>query len=416
MRNSYSKLFVIPGAIGFSAAAFLGRLPAGMLSLAIILSISKLTGSYTEAGSVAAAALIGMAICAPFSGRLVDHYGQNQILFISSLFNLAGTLALILCIQLSAPLILLWIVGALTGASRIPTGTLARTRWTYVISKLPPDQRSNRLQSAYAFEAIVDEIVFISGPILTVFLCTHIHPLAGIAGCMLFYLIGTLTLAIQRKTQPPPNAMQQKKLSAFVLPQLQVIFAATLFIGISAGAVEVVVVARADNLGLRSFAGILMAILAFSSMLSGFWYGARIFKLSAYALWLRCISFLILALIPFIFATPVIALAFALFIAGLAIAPTSVASQTFAQHILPPELLNEGMNIIVTGIILGMALGGWIAGALIDKFGVFFSGVLPALSVLTAFLIVKTVGDSNSKLSESANIHDVKSRSNSNVG
>lgn len=105
------------------------------------------------------------------------------------------------------------------------------------------------------------------------------------------------------------------------------IFAAILCIGVSAGAVEVIVVAHADVSNSRPLAGLLMATLAFSSMLAGFWYGARTFKLSAGVLWIRCLGLLVLALIPFAFATNLIVLMLALFVAGLMIAPTSIAGQ-----------------------------------------------------------------------------------------
>lgn len=387
MSNSYRKLFAIPGAVGFTAAAFLGRLPAGMIGLAIILPITKLMGSYAIAGAVAACTMVGMAVCAPFSGRLVDRYGQCRILLLFAALNLIWTTALIVCIQYQAPLIVMCLVGAITGASRLSTGTLARVRWAYVTRTLDPQQRQGMLQAAYSFEGVVDEIVFICAPILAVFLCTAVHPLAGLMCCLLTFVVGAVALAVQRRTEPAIVHAHHKLSSAIAIPGLQVIFVAILFIGISAGAVEVIVVARADTLGSRSLAGLLIATLAFSSVLAGFWYGARTFRLSVHQLWIRCLGLLALALVPFAFATNFLALTLALFIAGLSIAPTSIAGQVLTERMLPTKLLNEGMSLVVMAMILGMAVGSWFSGVLIDTLGGFHAGYLPTIAALTAFVI-----------------------------
>lgn len=387
MRHSYRKLFSIPGTLKFSMAALLGRLPAGMIGLAIILPLSTLLGSYTSAGAVAASAMIGMALCAPLSGRLVDRYGQSKILIMFALGNLISTLLLIVCTECGASFAVLCILGAFCGASRLSTGTMARTRWAYVISKQDISLYKKSLQSAYAFESVIDEVVFISAPILATLLCTSVHPLAGLACCLVSYVCGALALAIQSKTEPMIEPFREKHSSAFTLSKLQVIFAAVLFIGISAGSLEIIVVARADELGSRPFAGGLIAMLAFSSMLSGFWYGSRRFNIEPSRLWGRCIGLLVLALVPFIFATNLVTLALALFMAGLAIAPTAISGQILTERTLPTSSMNEGMSMIVTAMILGMALGAWLSGLLIDNLGTCLIGSLPALATLAAFLI-----------------------------
>lgn len=385
--NPYWKLFAIPGAAGFSAAAFLGRLPAGMIGLAIILPISKLMGSYTLAGVVSASTMAGMALCAPLSGRLVDRVGQSRPLLIFAVLNFIGTSALIACVQFGAPLETLCIAGAITGASRLSTGTIARTRWAYVTRVLDSAQRVKTLRAAYAFESIVDEGVFICAPILATLLCTAIHPLAGLVCCLVSYGVGAVTLAVQSSTEPAIEAVDERQSSALTVPGLRVIFAAILCIGLSAGAIEVIVVAVADDAGSRPLAGLLMATLAFSSMLAGFWYGARLFRPSAHILWIRCLGLLVLALVPFAFATNPAALALALFVAGLAIAPTSIAGQLLTERMLPARLLNEGMSIVVTAMILGMAAGSWLSGILIDMFGAHRAGALPAMATLAALVI-----------------------------
>ena len=387
MRDSYRKIFSIPGGLKFSMAALFGRIPAGMIGLAIILPLSKSMGSYMSAGAVAAATMIGMAFFAPISGRLVDRHGQSKILIIFSLANLIATALLIACAQCNAPFAVLCTIGALCGASRLSTGTMARTRWAFVIPKQDMSQYKESLQSAYAFESVIDEVVFISAPILATLLCTSVDPLAGLVCCLVSYVGGALALAMQYKTEPTIEPIRKKQSSALMISRLYIIFAAVLFIGVSAGAIEIIVVARADELGSRSLAGGLIATLAFSSMLSGFWYDTRRFKIEPSLLWIRCLGLLTLALVPFMFATNLVSLALALFVAGLSIAPTAISGQVLTERTIPTDLMNEGMSMIVTAMILGMALGSWLSGVLIDKIGTYLTGMLPLLATLAALII-----------------------------
>lgn len=389
MRHSYRKLFTIPGAAAFCTAALIGRLTSGMIGLALILPLSQLTGSYTMAGAVTASTMLGMALAAPFSGRLVDRFGQNRMLLIFAFLNLIWTSILIFCAQNNSSVLTLCLVGSMTGASRLSTGTMARTRWAYVIQTLAPGPRSHALQSAYAFESIIDEVVFISAPILVTWLCTSIHPLAGLVCCGISFVIGAVALALQHRTQPMIEERSQKQSPAMSILGIRIIFAAVLCIGISAGALEVIVVARADALGGLSITGLLLATLSISSMISGFWYGGRSFKLTAPILWLRCMGLLFLALLPFALAPNLSILALALLIAGLAIAPTAISGQVLTERILPISILNEGMSLVVTAMILGMAFGSWLSGLMIDKLGMYLPAMLPAIAVLTALVIAK---------------------------
>jgi MFS family permease len=387
MSRIYLRLLATPGALKFSLAAFLGRLPAGMIGLAIILPISELSGSYTTAGVVAGFTMAGMALCAPLSARLVDRYGQCKILVIFSICNFIWTSVLIVCIQQNAPLAILCMAGVFSGASRMSTGTMARSRWTYIMRILESDQRKSMIQAAYAFESVVDEVVFISAPVLATLLCTTVGPLAGLVCCLLSHVIGALALAAQRDTEPVVEPVYETRSSVLTVPGFQFVFIAILLIGISAGAVEVLVVARANDLDSRSLVGLLMATLSLSSMLAGFWYGARTFKLPAHLLWIRCLGGLSFALVPFAFAVNIITLALSLFLAGLLVGPASIAGQIFTERILPGKFLNEGMSVVVTAMILGMAIGSWSSGILVDNLGTHFASILPALAAFMALLI-----------------------------
>ncbi len=100
------------------------------------------------------------------------------------------------CAELKAPLWLLMITGCLAGSSMPSLGSMVRARW----SALLPDPAA--LQSAFALESVVDEMVFVIGPALVTVLATALPP-AGVLLCMVLAVTGTLFFAAQRQTEPP---------------------------------------------------------------------------------------------------------------------------------------------------------------------------------------------------------------------
>jgi len=78
--NAYLGLLRSPGALGFSAAGFVGRMPMSMFGLGTVLLIAAVTGRYGIAGVIAAAGSVGYAICAPQLAKLTDRLGQHRVL------------------------------------------------------------------------------------------------------------------------------------------------------------------------------------------------------------------------------------------------------------------------------------------------------------------------------------------------
>jgi predicted MFS family arabinose efflux permease len=70
-----------------------------------------------------------------------------------------------------------------------------------------------------------------------------------------------------------------------------------------------------------------------------------------------------------------------LFVAGFAIAPTMVASITLVEQTVPAARLTEGITVLETSFVVGLAPGAALAGRVIDSHG-------PS----TAYLISLTAG------------------------
>src|SRR5260370_15892427 len=101
--NPFSAVLARPGALRFSAAGFVGRMPMSMFGLGTVLLIASVTGRYGLAGTVAAAGSVGYALCAPQAARLADRVRQRRVLRPLGVFFAATTLLLILCAEVPAP-------------------------------------------------------------------------------------------------------------------------------------------------------------------------------------------------------------------------------------------------------------------------------------------------------------------------
>src|SRR5262245_36319925 len=157
MLSSYRKILAVPGALLFSATGLVARLPISMQSLRIVLLVVGVTGSYGLAGSVAASTTIANAVGAIFQGRYLDRLGQSRMLPAMILvWGLALSL-LVVSVHSDWPRWTAYAFGIVVGLSLPPVGTCIRARWSYVLS----DPRE--VHTAYAFESVVDEAVFITG-------------------------------------------------------------------------------------------------------------------------------------------------------------------------------------------------------------------------------------------------------------
>src|SRR6476659_7600374 len=76
----YRDLLRTPGVARIIAAQLTARFPNGMTSLAILLHVHHVTGSYRAAGLVLAAASIGQAIAGPVTSRWMGIWGMRRVI------------------------------------------------------------------------------------------------------------------------------------------------------------------------------------------------------------------------------------------------------------------------------------------------------------------------------------------------
>jgi MFS family permease len=362
--KTYRSLLSIPHARAFVLAGFVARLSISMRALGVVLMVSSLTGSYGLAGAVAAAALLGEAVAAPRLGRLVDRYGQRRTLLMSLTVHSIGTLALVISAQLSAPNWMLLATAALSGAAALQVGSLVRARWSALVGG------SSALEAAFALESTLDELIFVLGPVLVTALALGVAPGAGLLGALVLTIVGSLALALQRRTEPAPAGVRdQSERSAISTPGLRVLVATFVAAGAIFGTLDVAMVAFAGQVGAPAAAGPLLALVAAGSLLAGLAYGTRGWRWPLEKRFVASVIVLWGGTVPLVFVPSVALMAPAATLAGVAIAPTLIAGFTLVQKLVPSGALTEGLNWTITALGVGAAVGTWTAGIIADSAG-----------------------------------------------
>ena len=80
-------------------------------------------------------------------------------------------------------------------------------------------------------------------------------------------------------------------------------------------------------------------------------------------------------------------LAAVMFVAGIATAPTLITTMNLIERIVPRAQLNEGMTIVLTGLIIGIAVGSAVSGAVIDRVGARHGYWVAIVAAAAAFLM-----------------------------
>ncbi|MEU2155943.1 MFS transporter [Streptomyces sp. NPDC019396] len=385
MPSPYRAIFATPGALAFSAAGFLGRMPLSMMGVGIVVMVSQLTGRYSMAGALSATLALSAAVLGPQVSRMVDRHGQRRVLRPALLASGAAVAGLLVGARQGAPDWVFFVFTACAGC--IPSvGAMTRARWAAI-----HEGSQERLHTAYAFESIVDELCFIVGPIVSIGLSTAWFPEAGPLIAGVFLVIGVLWLTAQRATEPPVHPRDAHTPgSALRSPGLQVLVATFVAMGAIFGSVDVVTVAFADERGNKAASSLVLAVYALGSCLAGAVFGLLRLKGEPSRRWVLGVCAMTVSMIPLQLAGNLATLAVSLFVAGLAIAPTMVTTMALVEAHVPRTKLTEGMSWTGTGLAVGVALGLSASGWMVDEYGARAAYAVPAvagvLAVVIAFL------------------------------
>ena len=410
-RNPYLAVLRLPGALAFSATAFVGRMSMSMYWLGTVLLIASLTGRYGLAGIVAAAGAVGYAVVSPLFGRLADRRGQGRVLTRQAAAFAVGTATFIVCAELRAPAWVLLVTATAAGAVMPSLGSMVRTRWSALL-----DGDAARLHTAFSLESVLDEAIFVIGPAVVTLLATEVTPAAGVAVAMTACVIGTLLFAAQYRTEPlagPASAPQRAGVgepegrgaawteergtsdegrrclkgvpeasgghrSRIPAPGLVTLAPVYFCLGAMFGTIDLSTVDFCASRGHKPLAGFVLGAYALGSAVGGLCYGSRTRRAPVHRRFALTLCTVAAGTATF-WALPGLAvLTVVIFCSGLAISPTFIAGFSLIGQQAPAERRTEGMAWLTSAISVGVAAGSAVAGHVIDAGGARSGYVLAA--------------------------------------
>ncbi len=374
--NRYAAVLRRPGIAVALLPYLLARVASAMVMLSLLLHVEQRQGSFVIAGLVTGAFAASVAVVAPVLGRAVDAHGQTPVLVVCGLVH---PLALLLVVHGAGdPSSLLTAPGAaLAGATLPPLAACMRSLWPRLVNQ---DQQS----TAFAVESIVVEICELGGPLLVGGLVVLIDPGAAVLVAAALSGLGTLLFAAtpasrQRLVERRGPRVGRSPLAVRGVRRL------VLVVGLGVAAVaslEVSLAAFASERGTPGIAGWLIGAWIVGSLLAGWCYGARAWKVPLP----RQLPVLLLlgavtGLAPLLAVGP-LSMAAALVLAGVYLAPSTAAQFTLLSELAPDRRRTEAFTWASTAAFLGIAVGNLAAGPVVELGG-YRSGVLVSVSLLS---------------------------------
>src|SRR5581483_4819447 len=247
----------------------------GMAALAVLLLVRGATQSYAAAGAAVGASAFATAASAPVLGRLVDARGRRRVLL-----PLAGGQAvlyglLVLAAQSHAGAAVLIVLAAGSGALLPPVAPVVRV----LLGEMFDDP--NTRDTAYALEAVVQEVLWITGPLVVALVVAFGSPELAVGLLGVVSLGGTTLFLRSRWLRSEPDRAgtdRSARTPALASPELRALLAPIALTGAGLGAIEVGLPSLALHAGSRPASGVLLALWSVGSMAGGLWYGARAWR------------------------------------------------------------------------------------------------------------------------------------------
>ncbi|MGO1770767.1 MAG: MFS transporter [Microbacterium sp.] len=374
--SGYREVLRTQGVVRVIASQLTARFPGGMTSLAVLLHIEHLTGSYGLAGTVLAMVSIGQASAGPATSRWMGAWGMRRVL---TLTTVVVSLALLALTVPGLPFPAYAALGLIAGLATPPVQSAARTIYPKLVN-------AAKLTRLYSLDASLQEIIWIVAPVLTTFVATQLSTPLALYLVVAFYALGGawfILLPEVGRVRIPRN----KYALGRVLRRPAVVLATVMGFIVLAGvsSVETGVVATFGEGGAE--AGIVLAVFAAGSLAGGLTFGHRPIAPSSMA---RRMTIMAVGVALTVFSLNVWWLGASLFVAGMALAPIFTLMFAITSVSVKFSESPEAYGWINTGQLGGAAIGSAVAGFLIDGFGpqaAFWSGLAFTLFGLACALI-----------------------------
>ncbi|GHH87700.1 MFS transporter [Streptomyces sulfonofaciens] len=362
------------------ASNLLGRMPNGMAPLGIALFLRSHEVGFGRVGAITALFGLSTAVGGPMLGRAVDRWGQLWVLCVSAIASSLGFLLLVGRGEQGFGTAAAAVVVA--GVFSPPLEPCLRTIWPAVL------RDPGAISTAYALDASLQEVVFVTGPLLVVLIGSIAGSGPALVVTAVAMLLGSAAYVIPRPVRVwragPRQSDWAGALRSHVLRRLLVVLAG---LGIGLGALNIVTVAYQEHIGRPGFSGVLLGANAVGALVGGLYYGARQWRTTGlrqlqYLLAGMTLSYLTLVAVP----QPVLAVVL-VFCAGLFLSPALACSFAVIGESALAGTATEAFAWMVTAVLAGNALGAAVTGSVEQHLGLHASFLVPGLAGAVAVTV-----------------------------
>ncbi|MEU0201382.1 MULTISPECIES: MFS transporter [unclassified Streptomyces] len=381
MATGYLEILRARHAARLLVGTLVGRLPNATAAIAIVLFVRAEGGSYSLAGALAGVYGVANAVGQPVLGRLVDLRGQPRVQLPAAV--LAALAMAVFAFAGIGSLPLAYASVAAAGLFAPPLEGGLRALWGSVL------RREDQVHTAYAMDAVAQEVMFTVGPLL-VTLCVSLW--SAQAALLVLNVVGVLG-ALSVVVSPPSRAWRSAPreahwLGALRSPGLLALLAAFLFIGMALGSITVASVPYADAHGGDAVYGWLMAALGFGALVGGTVYGARQWAGEPARRLRVLVALLVVCYLPLLLmpdAVPMVALTA---LAGVFLAPAIACAFVLVDRHAPRGTVTEAFSWLVTTFTVGHSVGTGVAGPVVEAGGALWGFAVPGVAGAVSLLVL----------------------------
>jgi Major Facilitator Superfamily len=356
----FRSLLRLPGIPRLVASSLVGRVPASMGPLSIVLLVQSVTGSYVHAGSAAGVFAIATALASPLLGRIIDRVGQTWVLISCGSVFAAAFATLALTAEHGEDMTLVLGCVAVAGLANPPLAPSMRTLWSARV-------HGPTLQTAYALESTMQEVVFITGPLLVALLVTTISPAAAVLAAAGLAFVGTLSFAASPASRAWRGQPRAQDLAGPLRDHgIRTLVAVMVLLAVAFGLLQVAIAAFTARNGAPGAAGVLLATWTSGSLVGGLFAGGRRWAAPVERRYVGLLLLLAGAFALLLLPETNLQMGALIVFAGLPIAPWLSCTYLLVDRVTPVGTVTEAFTWVLTGFLSGQSVGASLAGMLID--------------------------------------------------
>lgn len=385
MAAGYLEILRARHAARLLAGTLTGRLPNATAAIAVVLFVRAEGGTYSLAGALAAVYGVGNAVGQPLLGRLVDLYGQPRVQLPASLVSALGMG--VFAFSGTDPLPVAYLSMVVAGLFTPPLEGGLRALWPSVL------RREEQVHTAYAMDAVAQEVMFTVGPLLLT-LCASLW--SARAALLILNVVGVLG-ALSVVLSPPSRAWRSAPreahwLGALRSPGLLALLGAFLFVGIALGSITVAAVSYADDHGGDAVYGWLMAAVGLGALVGGTAYGARRWSGAPERRLRGLVALLAVCYLPLVLMPGAVAMTALAALAGVFLAPCIACAFIIVDRHAPRGTVTEAFSWLVTTFTVGASVGTGLAGPVVERGGAVWGFALPGAAGAAALVVLLATG------------------------